>query len=258
MTMPMARGSDDWNELLDHGGDLRPRWWQRPSVPAEWTACLSDLPLSARGRGYRRITRRDLLTHAHDRTIASSGQLLVKCYAWGTGDSGWLVGRRARVFRDTPSEVLGNRLLRARHILDAEGAAAAYSALNDGGALRTKHMRASFFTKFLYAADASDDGACGRALILDQYVAIALNDRHQWGLWKTGPWTTETYQCWLDHAHEQARRDSQRTGSVVRADAVEKDYFLYGQRLARERRALLRRRPRQPGGVAGAAPAASC
>lgn len=38
-----------------------------------------------------------------------------------------------------------------------------------------KHLGPSFFTKFLYAADAQGSRP-GRALILDQFVAVALKD----------------------------------------------------------------------------------
>src|SRR4051812_46313709 len=107
MPTPTSQGSHYYDDVLDHEGDLPPRWWQRASVPADRSECLNHQPLATRGREYRRITRRDLLTHTDERTVASSGRLLLKCYAWGTGDSGWLVGRRARVFRDTPPDVLG-------------------------------------------------------------------------------------------------------------------------------------------------------
>ena len=223
--------------VLDHGGTFRPRWWQRPTVPAEWSAFLSELPPDERGRGYHRITRRNLLADNQDRSPDASGRLLLACYVWGTGDGGWLAPRRARVFGDTPPEVLAAHLIEARRILDTDGPEDAYTAFSDGGPLRVKHMRASFFTKYLYAADAPGDGSCGRALILDQFVAIALNDRHAWALRETGPWTTETYQRWLDHAHSAAQEQAARSGHLVRPDAVEMDYFKHGRQLARQRRA---------------------
>lgn len=101
-------------------------------------------------------------------------------------------------------------------------------------------MRASFFTKFLYAADAPGDGSHGRALILDQNVAIALNDLHDWGLPEQSGWSPETYQRWLDLAHDRARKATESTGLPVRADAVEIAYFEHGQRLARARRVMRR------------------
>lgn len=82
-----------------------------------------------------------------------------------------------------------------------------------GGPHRTKHMRASFFTKYLYAADAPGDGSPGRALILDQLVAIALNDLHDWGLPEQSGWTPDTYQRWLERRDE--RRCLRRASTVV-------------------------------------------
>jgi hypothetical protein len=226
-------------EVLAHGFDFRPDWWL-PRVEESWGAFLNDLPVAERGRGYHHITRRDLLTISQDRTPGGNGRLLLACYVWGTGDGAWQVGRRALVFRETPPDVLGERLTAARQVLDRQGPPAAYEALDDGGPCRTKNMRASFFTKFLYAADAPGDGSHGRALILDQFVAIALNDLHGWDLPEQSGWSPETYQRWLDLAHDRAGQASERTGSPVRADAVEIAYFKHGQHLAQARRAQSR------------------
>ncbi len=103
-------------------------------------------------------------------------------------------------------------------------------------------MRASFFSKFLYAADAPGDGSCGRALILDQFVAIALNDLHDWELPETGGWSADTYQRWLDHAHALAQQHILPNGTPTRPDAVEKAYFQHGRSLWRSRRSPRRRR----------------
>jgi hypothetical protein len=145
------------------------------------------------------------------------------------------VNRRRRVFRDIAPQVLAERLLAAADLLATEGPELAYAALHDGGPLRLKHMRASFFTKFLYAADGPGDGSCGRALILDQYVAIALNDRHGWGLPEKGGWTPSTYTRWLDHAHALADERTRDTGAPVRPDDVEREYFWHGKRVGRGR-----------------------
>lgn len=158
------------------------------------------------------------------------------CYVWGTGNSGWLVPRRARVFRDTPPRLLSTRLAQARQTLLTDGPTIAYAALHDGGPCRVKHMRASFFTKFLYAADAPGDGSPGRALILDQFVAIALNALHGWAIPERGGWSPETYGRWLDLAHSIARQESERTNAPVRVDSVEMAYFAYGRELARSQR----------------------
>lgn len=227
--MPSSAG------VLSHGFDFRPSWWQS-KVSDEVGAWLDTLPVSEQGRGYHRITRGHLLSDPGDGSALSNCRLLLACYVWGTGTMSRNVGRRARTFRDTPAEVLGRRLCEAREILTREGPRAAYAALDDGGPLRTKHMRASFFTKFLYAADASGHGAPGRALILDQFVAIALNDLHGWQLPERSGWRDGTYQAWLDLAAVEAEKASSREGVPVRVDAVEMAYFQYGRRVAQDRR----------------------
>jgi hypothetical protein len=225
-------------EVLDGSPfKFRPQWWE-PRVPESWGSWLTSLPADPNGRGYHLITRRDMLTlpDCPDR----DGRLLVACYVWGTGEGGWLAGRRARVFRATARDELLTRLGEARRMLRTEGPVAAYSAFSDGGPLRTRYMRASFFTKFLYAADPPGDGSVGRALILDQFVAIALNDLHGWNLHEKGGWSADTYQRWIELARDEAARNS-HAGLTIRADAVEKAYFNHGRELARQRRTARKR-----------------
>lgn len=224
------------DQILAHGFDFRPTWWQRRVDPS-WAAFLTDLPIADQGRGYHHITRRDLLRRSEPPSASADGRLLLACYVWGTGRSGWLAPRRARVFRDTTPSDLSARLARARQTLLTEGPMAAYAALDDGGPCRVKHMRASFFTKFLYAADGPGDGSPGRALILDQFVAIALNALHEWSVPERGGWSPQTYGRWLDLAHEVALHESERTGTGVRIDAVEMAYFSYGRGVSRTRNA---------------------
>lgn len=219
-------------QVLRHGFRFRPAWWQ-PRVPCNWADHLHNLPEAEGGRDYHCIYRRDLLTAHRGGSPDDLGRLLVDCYVWGTGTSGWLAGRRARVFRDTDPAVLVQRLLNAHALLASDGPGAAYESLSDGGANRTKHMRASFFSKFLYAADAPGDGACGRALILDQFVAVALRHLDGWTLPRRGPWERDTYEGWLKHAHEIAANASRKCGTPVRPDAVETAYFTCGRRLAK-------------------------
>ena len=224
------------DELLSHGFDFRPHWWQ-PRVEPSWGQFLSNLPVAERADGYRHITRRDLLARAHGAVPDGVGPLLLGCYVWGTGTSAWLVGRRARVFRDTSQRHLDDALSNAREILKARGPMEAYRALHDGGPNRIKHMRASFFTKFLYACDAPGNGDPGRALILDRFVAIALNDLHGWSLPERGGWSPATYGDWLNLAQQVADAESQRTGEACRVDAVEMAYFAHGKALSALRRA---------------------
>lgn len=224
------------DDVLEHGFDFRPTWWQPRADPA-WGAFLTHLPIATQGRGYHHITRKDLLAHTDRSLPTADGGLLLACYVWGTGhNGGWLAPRRARVFRDTTPDALSTALAQARLALHNDGPVAAYAALHDGGPCRIKHMRASFFTKYLYAADAPGDGSHGRALILDQFVAVALNSLHGWSLPEQGGWSPETYGRWLDLAHGLAHEASTKSGTHVRADAVEMAYFFYGRDLARKRR----------------------
>jgi pantoate kinase len=95
-----------------------------------------------------------------------------------------------------------------------------------GHAQNLKHLGPSFFTKFLYAADAHS-GEPGRALILDRFVAVALKAIDGWDISRNGPWDAATYGKWLDHAHGIALAEG------VRADAVEMAYFTFGRGAAR-------------------------
>ncbi|EUA37853.1 hypothetical protein I549_4114 [Mycobacterium avium subsp. avium 2285 (R)] len=61
-------------------------------MPNGWGSYLNEMP--ALDRGYHRINRTDLLNGD------GLPQTLLAGYVWGTGSSAFLVGRRARVFRD--------------------------------------------------------------------------------------------------------------------------------------------------------------
>lgn len=226
-------------QVLSHGFDFRPVWWQS-RTPRRWSSFLDDLPTSDRGRRYHRITRADLFVRAQDESLDGKGRLLVACYAWGTGSNGWLAPRRARVFRDTDAEGLCRKLDDARRQLKAEGPVEAYVSLTDGGPNRIKYMRASFFTKFLYAVDVGTGGRHAKALILDQFVALALNDLHGCGLPERGPWSGDVYRRWIELAVTEAGKASD-VDPQVRPDAVEMAYFNHGRQLARERRGGRRR-----------------
>src|ERR1700744_3764996 len=69
----------------------------------------------------------------------------------------------------------------------------AYESMLRGHPNNLKYLGPSFFTKFLYAADAKDRRP-GRASILDQFVAIALKDSDGWDISRTGPWAPTTYE----------------------------------------------------------------
>ncbi len=90
---------DDDQRVLEQGFAFRPAWWQRTYLPGAWSGWLDNLPQDPRGHRYQRIERGDLLRLARGGASPDGqGMLLLACYVWGTGSSGFLVGRRARVF----------------------------------------------------------------------------------------------------------------------------------------------------------------
>lgn len=208
--------------VLAHGFPFRPAWWTA-RVPDGWGDFLEQLP--DEGRGYRTITRAGLLDAA---TSHGLPQALLAGYVWGTGSSAFLVGRRARVFRDNDAERISDSLHAAAEMLTSGNTVEAYTAMLRGQPQYLKHLGPSFFTKFLYAADARDRQP-GRALILDQFVAVALKAVDGWGISRNGPWDPSTYSRWIDHAHSIGKVEG------VRADAVEMAYFNHGKQLAARR-----------------------
>ncbi|SKM38877.1 Uncharacterised protein [Mycobacteroides abscessus subsp. abscessus] len=212
----------DDDEVLAHGFRFRPTWWT-PRVPDGWGDFLEELP--DKGRGYRAITRADLLDAANSHGLP---QALLAGYVWGTGKWAFLVGRRARVFRDNDAERAVDSLQSVAEMLRRGDTTAAYTAMLRGGPHHLQHLGPSFFTKFLYAADASS-GRPGRALILDQFVAVALKAVDGWDISRYGPWDASIYKKWIDHAHRVAAVEG------ARADAVEMAYFNEGRKIATRR-----------------------
>jgi hypothetical protein len=225
----------DETELLAQGDRFRPGWWTSRVRNPAWCAFLSTLP--AEERGYHVITRADFL-QAADSTDGTNRLpcALVASYVWGTGRWAFLVGRRARVFRDNDAGKIVEALTDVESTLRSRGPGDAYRSLLPGNRNYLVHLGPSFFTKVLYAIDGSGTEP-RNALILDQFVALALNDRHSWRIPRYGPWAPSTYDDWIRLAHSEAARASRAIGRQVRADAVELEYFLHGRRVARGFRA---------------------
>lgn len=205
-------------DVLSQGFKFRPHWWADRVKEPGWATFVEQLP--ALNGDYKWINRADLLASAKNGWPSA----LLACYVWGTGGSGFLVGRRARVFRDNSASRIADALASSVEILKLSGSVLAYQSLLGGGSNKLKHLGPSFFTKFLYVADAKD-AQPGRALILDRFVAIALNDLHGWEISEEGPWAPDTYEQWIALAHSTASDREE----PLRPDAVELAYCKHGR-----------------------------
>jgi hypothetical protein len=205
----------DGDAVLGQCFRFRPAWWI-PRIPQQWGGFLDELPDA--GRNYRWITRADVLRPCAD----GLPQSLEAGYVWGTGPATFLVGRRARVFRDNDADRIDDCLQSAADKLHAGNTIDAYESMLPARPNNLKHLGPSFFTKFLYSAD-SDGWNAGKALILDQFVARALKNIDGWDIPCFGPWAPGIYEKWLNHAHGIAAAEK------VRPDAVELAYFRHGR-----------------------------
>jgi hypothetical protein len=122
-------------------------------VPESWGGFLEQLP--KRDRGYRTITRADLLAAATDYGLPHA---LLAGYVWGTGSSAFLIGRRARVFRDNDAQRVDESLHAVTEKLRNGNTVEAYTSMLRGGPHSLKHLGPSFFTKYLCTA-----GHCSRS-----------------------------------------------------------------------------------------------
>jgi len=215
--------------LLSQGFRFRPAWWTSRVDDVSVSGWLDGLPADPEGRGYHRITRGEMLATA-DGTDGWESRALLAGYVWGTGNLGFLVGRRARTFRDTDSADLQKRLAVAVDALRTDGPSAAYRELNRGGTASIKHLGPAFFTKFLYVADTAKVEQPDGALIMDQFVVKALNALHDWSE-PTYGWAPARYPEWLDIATTEADLAAAELGRPVRRDEIEYAYFTHGKTL---------------------------
>jgi hypothetical protein len=222
-------------DVLDHAFDTKPWWW----TSVVDTSVFDRLPESpSRGAPWKRIARSDLFEIAAA-PASSDFDLLVACYAWGMGPSVGNLRRYRRPLRENSTTEIIERLGAARSVLTSEGPVAAYRSLGSAGRHKLVRLGPSFFTKFLYAADGMHVRPRGCALILDQFVAVALNDLRDRGidtgqtrrLVRLAAWPAAVYETWLAFAHREAEGATTHE-RVVRADAVEMALFDYGYRLA--------------------------
>jgi len=176
--------------------------WQRLLPDTDmWPGELDACPIVGRWPRVSRATVLSVGERAHEPVGAV--QTYVAAAVWGNGTGAQGVHRRVRVLGDPTTDVAGS-LASAVRTLRSEGPEAAYERLH-GHANLVKHLGPSFGTKVLYSAGYDRTVGARQPLILDQFVALALN-RLVGSMWPTtqGGWTTAQYATYLDIAHKWA------------------------------------------------------
>jgi len=176
------------------------------------------------------LTRADVFTQAATvETPSDAVSLYVAVCSWGSGIYAQSITRRARVLGNPAAPML---LMRSLTRVRAEGAVAAYAALEWGGEDHLKHFGPAFWTKWLYFGGFDAKARPGTApLILDSLVASALG-------WRIGGWSTADYERYLALASEVR----QAWCPSAPLDVVEYSLFQMGKAERLEARA--RSRPR--------------
>jgi len=195
---PPDRGT--WVLAQSFGFD--PMRWQRLLPDTDmWPGELDACPIVGRWPRVSRATVLSVGERAHEPVGAV--QTYVAAAVWGNGTGAQGVHRRVRVLGDPTTDVAGS-LASAVRTLRSEGPEAAYERLH-GHANLVKHLGPSFGTKVLYSAGYDRTVGARQPLILDQFVALALN-RLVGSMWPTtqGGWTTAQYATYLDIAHKWA------------------------------------------------------
>jgi hypothetical protein len=144
--------------------------------------------------GRASLTRADVFTQAA--TVETPGEavcLYVAVCSWGSGIYAQSITRRARVLGNPAAPML---LMRSLTRVRAEGAVAAYAALEWGGEDHLKYFGPAFWTKWLYFGGFEARDRPGSApLILDSFVATALG-------WRIDGWRAGDYERYLALASE--------------------------------------------------------
>lgn len=162
--------------------------------PALWSPELDELPEADDGR---RVIDRQAVFRIAKRAADPLGaaQTLVAAVIWGTGSVARGRIRRVRVF-EQPIDVIGGHLATAVQMLGSQGASEAYAYLHGHSKNLVKHLGPSFGTKILYFCGYESSVAGLRPLILDRYVALALN--RLGGLsWPEEGFTVSNYEEYL-------------------------------------------------------------
>lgn len=205
----------------EHSVSFNPEHWLNRLPDAGMYDLLGDY--ASTGGKWPRISRQTIIDTAPQiNTPREAIQFYVMASAWGVGVNQRFVTRRTWVL--TRNENVGERLLAGLRIAQQTSAVAAYASFRHGGPNRLVHLGPGFFTKILYFGS-WDDSPARRPLILDQYVAAALNDVAGLGWADTWNWTTSQYEQYLDLAAQWASEWG------CQPDVVEKTLFEHGKTL---------------------------
>jgi hypothetical protein len=201
-----------WKNLL---GELDSGLW-----PPELDAC-------ERGRKWPWLDREQVFCIGRGATNpVGAARTYVAASVWGSGTSPREVTRRVRAFAGGAEarQAVGERLTAAVEVLLREGPVIAYDTLHGAGRFKVTEIGPSFGTKLLYFAGFDRMSGPQEPLILDRYVAQALNWLCGFD-WPTqqGGWSVKQYATYLSLAHAWA--DEWGT----RPDVVERSLFAVGQ-----------------------------
>jgi hypothetical protein len=177
------------------------KWRAALPDPALWPPELDHLPETDDGR---RLVDRRTVFRIGERAAESRGaaQTLVAASVWGTGTAALGRSRRLRIFEQA-ADTVGDHLASAVEILRSKGPIEAYIYLLGDGKNLIKYLGPSFGTKVLYFCGYGSSPGDRRPLILDQYVAVALNKLC--GLsWPQESFSSSQYDEYLDLAHRWA------------------------------------------------------
>lgn len=204
--------------VQQHSIPFSPEHWLN-RLPEPWMYDLLG-EYASHGQTWPRISRQTIIDTAPQiNTAREAVQFYVMASAWGVGVNQRFVTRRVWVL--TRNENAGERLLAGLRIAQQTSAVAAYTSFRHGGPNRLVHLGPGFFTKILYFGS-WDDSPARRPLILDKFVAAALNDVAGLGWAPTWNWTTAQYEQYLDLAAEWASKWG------TQPDVVEKTLFDHG------------------------------
>lgn len=209
--------------VLGQAVAFNPRQWlDRLPEAWQWPPVLPNAP----GDSWPTVSRREVFRLAKPTSPTEAVHLYVAACAWGAGLKSRNVARRVRVLRENGE--VGEQVLAALALVRGEGAARAYKALHRGGEHRLKHLGPGFFTKLLYFGGYDLPTGGLRPLILDQYVARALNEQADFGWRLNWQWTAAQYERYLAAAHGWAETWAGGTDP----DVVERVLFERGKVLA--------------------------